>query len=212
MLESLEARFSSFDRSVTLLEGKKQELTRQLTELSNRVAYLQDDIQVLERVNIIFDKMLGDLVKVSLDRLQSLLTAGLRSIFEDQKLSVRAELTTEKKQPCLNFYLLDETHGVEAPIKGNFGGGPIAVADLLLRVLVILKLNLARVLFLDEALSQVSIKYLSNAGDFIRKLCAKLGMTVLLVTHADFGKSADRVYRAECRGGELRLIQEGATG
>lgn len=206
--EDLEKRVGSHLRSVHLLEGKLQELERQRDDFGMEIESLGADIHILEHTVVLFDKMLQDLVGESLDKIKKLTTTGLRLIFNDQTLSFSAELGMDRKQPSLAFYLEDETTGIKAPIRGNFGGGPVAVADMLLRVICILKLNLNRVMLLDEALSQVSSLYLPNAGEFLQKLCTKLQMTILLVTHSDFRGSAHKVYRATLKGGALQLKLE----
>jgi len=152
--------------------------------------------------------MLQDLVGESLGRIRELVTTGLKVIFSDQSLALSTEMGMDRKQPSLDFYLEDETNEVRAPIRGNFGGGPVAVTDLLLRVICILKLGLDRTLILDEALSQVSSRYLPNAGVFLQKLCKNLNMNVLLVTHGNFQGSADQIYRATYKDGALQLRLE----
>lgn len=199
MIETLEKRYLEHTRQVVLLEGKRDELERQITVCGDEISTLINNIQVLELTVVLFDKMLQELVGESLDKIQKLTTTGLKLIFNDQSLALSAELGMDRKQPSLTFFLEDEVNEIRAPIRGNFGGGPIAVADLLLRVICILKMGLNKTMILDESLSQVSSIYLANAGDFLQKLCAKLGMTIILVTHSDFRGSADRIYRASRR-------------
>jgi ABC-type thiamine transport system ATPase subunit len=79
----------------------------------------------------------------------------------------------------------------------SFGGGVSAVQSLLLRILVILKKDLARYIILDESLASLSEEYVENAAIFLKKMCKDLDMNVLLVTHnKSFLDLADNAYEA----------------
>lgn len=208
----VEGRVASLSNEAARLEGRHEAYNRLCSRLVAEVESLKSDAEVLEMVVRLFERMLRELVGESLEHVEKLVTAGLRAVFEDKTLSFKTEMDLDRKVPVLKFYIKDEELGVEAPPRGNFGGGCVALADFLLRVICILKLGLPRVMFQDETLSQVSAQYLPAAGEFIRKLCAKLGMDVVLVTHSDFQGSADTVYKATMRRGSLHLSCERFNG
>jgi ABC-type lipoprotein export system ATPase subunit len=63
-------------------------------------------------------------------------------------------------------------------------------------VLSVLRLKLWRMLVLDEALGAVSDEYVDQTGQFLRSLCEKLNLDLLLVTHKPpFLDHANRSYR-----------------
>ena len=57
-------------------------------------------------------------------------------------------------------------------------------------------MDIAKVLFLDEALSNISTQYLDNFFAFVKELTNKIGLTVILITHdTRFLEYADRIYK-----------------
>lgn len=63
------------------------------------------------------------------------------------------------------------------------GGGIITVISFVFLVYLIVKLNLRRIIFLDEAFTQVSDSYFGAFIGFVNSLCDDLGFDLLLVSH-----------------------------
>lgn len=63
------------------------------------------------------------------------------------------------------------------------GGGIITVISFVFLVYLIVKLNKRRVIFLDEAFTQVSDAYFGAFIGFVNSLCDDLGFDLLLVSH-----------------------------
>lgn len=63
------------------------------------------------------------------------------------------------------------------------GGGIITVISFVFLVYLIVKLNRRRVIFLDEAFTQVSDAYFGAFIGFVNSLCDDLGFDLLLVSH-----------------------------
>jgi hypothetical protein len=63
------------------------------------------------------------------------------------------------------------------------GGGIITVISFVFLVYLIVKLNKRRVIYLDEAFTQVSDAYFGKFIEFINRLCQDLGFDLLLVSH-----------------------------
>lgn len=63
------------------------------------------------------------------------------------------------------------------------GGGIITVISFVFLVYLIVKLNKRRVIFLDEAFTQVSDSYFGAFIGFVNSLCDDLGFDLLLVSH-----------------------------
>jgi ABC-type lipoprotein export system ATPase subunit len=61
-----------------------------------------------------------------------------------------------------------------------------------------LKMNLARVILLDESFKAIDCDYIHNTSKLVSELAAKLGLDVLLVTHEpEFKNYAKRVYKVK---------------
>lgn len=118
-----------------------------------------------------------------------------RTVFEDQDLQFSTDVEKFRGRTSVKFRLT--CAGVEAPIMDAYGGGVLAVAAVLLRVVVVMVLGLRRVLLLDESLSMVAKEYVPGTSRLLRKLASELGFAVLVVTHQDLlAEHADAHYRA----------------
>ena len=74
-----------------------------------------------------------------------------------------------------------------------------AIVGFILRVVVmLLRKDVARILFLDETFAHVSAEYLPALGEFLREVVDKSGIQIVMVTHQDeFVEYADKVIRFE---------------
>lgn len=159
----------------------------------------ESDIEILIKVNQVLRKLLEDLAQENLSPMDKIVTEGLRRVFFDQEdIVFKSELVDTAKQLQIKFKT--EQGDVSGKSLDNFGASVTVVESLLLRILVLLKMKLAPVLLLDEAMAQVSDQYVEPLGRLIKKLCKDLGLTVLLVTHKKgFQDTADIVYQADVR-------------
>lgn len=121
----------------------------------------------------------------------ALATLALQETFYDQDLVLQVEHTNLRGKPAVLLKLKDNQSGVVGDPLDSFGGGPASLLGLVLQVITILKNpKLARVLFLDEPLSQISERYRESAGKLLAKLCQPvsesggLGFKMLVVTHS----------------------------
>lgn len=185
-----------------LLDAANQGLGRVLaqeqavTDAREAVAMVAADVELLTLVSSALQQLLRLVSAESLEAVEQLETYGLRTIFHDQPLRFRVETETKHGIQWMTPKLI---HGeVEAPILDAFGGGPASVAAFLLRVLVCRRLGLAPVILLDEPFSMVSAEYVSGVGKFLRELCDKLGLTIVMVAHErGFVEFAHHAYEAK---------------
>lgn len=175
------------DQVVVDLLARRQEV--------ERLAEQQDVLtKVLELYRILMDKMVFGQVQA----LESVVSEGLKSIFADQDLSFKLELSHKYNKVCAEPYVC------QGDIKGHpldsFGGGPASIISLILRVLILLRLKRYRMLFLDETLAAVAEQYVEATGIFLRKLSESSGLPILLVTHTHaFLEHATVGYQGDSR-------------
>lgn len=162
------------DQIVDDLNIRHQEVTR----LSVQVEKLSKTGELLR---VLLDKLVLDQVRV----LEKVVTEGLQVIFFDQHLTFEAEVSQKYNKIAIDFFLRqgDDTTVVRGHPLESFGGGPSSVASLVLRLLSLVRLKRAPILFLDETLAAVSDDYIDAAGLFMQKLAASTGIDILLVTH-----------------------------
>lgn len=135
------------------------------------------------------------------DRVESLVTRGLRAVFGRADLEFFFEPRVHGGivgiVPALRSKFGDRT--IEVGIVEGHGGGIADVISFLLRVVV---LSLARpkltpFLVLDEPFRHVSLEYLRGCAQLLKELNRSAGIQFFLVTHKpDLLDAADVVYRS----------------
>lgn len=161
------------------LDHDLSDVEKELKALSLRQELL---LKVVELYRVLMDQMVLSQVKV----IESVVTEGLRTIFFDQDLRFKVELTSRANKVSADLYICQgdpENGGLKGDPLESFGGGPASIASLILRVLTILRLGRKKALFLDETLVAVSGDYVETTGQFLKELSEKTDLPILMVTH-----------------------------
>lgn len=186
---------ASLQRRVDRIEGFVTALRSQESGLVTEIDALKSDIDILTKSSAVLKHLLDVMVKDEMQRMASLVTYGLRTIFEDQDLSFVPVIA--KKNDKMHVDLRTRNGAVESGF-GSYGGSVAVVESLLLRVLCILKMKFGRLMLLDETFAAVGEEYIHNTGKLVAELSKKMGLDVLLVTHQkEFQDTADHVYRVK---------------
>jgi ABC-type iron transport system FetAB ATPase subunit len=154
----------------------------------------------LTKVGELFRALMDQLVTKQVRVIEGVVTEGLSTIFHDLDLGFEADLGTKYNKVSVDFLFRQGQKDDPLAIRGKpldaFGGGPSAVADLILRMLAVLRLKKKPLLLLDETLASVSDEYVNATGHFLQQLAKSMGLDVLLVTHKHtFLDHADKSYR-----------------
>ena len=174
--------------------------------LGTQIEDLASELAVLDRVSDLFKHLIEKHVDEYADSFSQIVTEGLQTIYHDQDVSFG--IRVEQKRGKIYASFVTKQAGREGEPLKSFGGGVAAIESLLLRLLVLLKADLARYLFLDESLAALSVEYVEGCGEFLRELCDRLGVNVLLVTHNDgVLEHATRAYKGTM-GADQRLRLE----
>jgi DNA repair exonuclease SbcCD ATPase subunit len=201
MVSSIQELFDNVSTLYKEAKIRKQIQTKIVDNLCLEVSGLEAEELILEKTKAVFKHLIDSLVLEGAKKVENLLTYGLATVFEDQKLAVKVDLSEKRGLMQMEISLKDLSTGVEAPILGSFGGGPVAVVSFLLRVLSLLNLKLHKLLILDEAFSFVSENYVPQLAKLVSALCQKSNLDVLLVTHQRaFLEYADRAYQVAANG------------
>lgn len=135
------------------------------------------------------------------DRVEELVTKGLRAVFERTDLRFSFKLSTRSDrfgvEPVLISGFGDEE--LEVEIADGHGGGVADIVAFLLRVVVLClaRPKLSRVMILDETFKHVSPEYLRGVAVLLKELSESAGMQFVLVTHKpELLDAADVIYRA----------------
>ncbi len=110
----------------------------------------------------------------SIKECEELANAAIRSIFN-------FDYTVEYDMESNRFVLNKGEYSTD--LSEAEGGGIITVISFVFLVYLIVKLNRRRIIYMDEAFTQVSDSYFGAFIGFVNELCGDLGFDLLLVSH-----------------------------
>lgn len=185
----------ALQRQTDQIDGFYQALRKQEETLLKTIESLKTDIERDSKASAVLKHLLDLMVKNEITRMASLITYGLKSIFDDQDLTFLPD--KKEKAGKIHIELKTINGGIEGDFK-SFGGSVAVIESFLLRILCVLKKDLARLMLLDETFAPVGEEYIANTANLISELSKKIGIDILLVTHQkEFKHNADRVYRVK---------------
>lgn len=198
-LNDLAERVRRVSSTRTRLVTLRDQVVSELDVKRREIADLEAKQERLLKVGELFRALMDRLVVDQLRAVESIVTEGLQVIFPDQNLRFEAEISTKYNKVSIEFFIVQQ--GDRYEIRDNpldaFGGGPSSVASLILRVLTLLRLRRAPLLFLDETLGAVSPEYIEGAAQFLNKLADRSALDVLLVTQQrSYAMYARRAYQS----------------
>lgn len=184
---------------------RHEELKKELETLAVEVDLTGKTEELLQSIS---SKVMGRSVKT----IDDLVTSGLRLVFDDLNLTFKAEVEKFRGKTAVKFNLAE--NGREAPLTTSYGGGPLALIGVLLRIATILILDKRRILILDETLAHLSRQYVPRASSLLRNICDELDFTILMVSHEpEFARHADRHIEAKSSkaGTVFQLVSDTGT-
>ena len=187
--------------TITELQRKSDQIDGFIMAIKNRESEIKKEIGVLKidvdldtKASTVLKHLLDHMVKDEIEKMAGLITYGLKTIFDDQNLTFVPVVT--KKNEKMHIELKTKRDDIEGGMD-SFGGSVMVIESFLLRILCILKMNLAKIMLLDETFAPVGEEYISNTSKMVSEISKKLGIDILLVTHQKgFMDNADHVYRA----------------
>lgn len=194
---------ASLVRETDKLVGQYEAREAYRAQRAAEVAALEQEVGLLGLTEAALIALLQQTSSANLQAIEALVTSGLQAIFEDLALTFHFDVDQTRGQQSLTPTIA--SHGiVEGPLLDSHGGGPAQVVALLLRLLTVHRLGLFPLVVLDESLNMVSDQYIDATTLFLQGLCARLGLTLLVVTHKRrFAEGATRAY-------EIRTGTDGA--
>jgi DNA repair exonuclease SbcCD ATPase subunit len=178
------------------LEGVYQSLKSQENILIKEIENIKNELDIYTKVSTVIKHLLDTLVVDEINKIAGLVTYGLKAVFDDQDLSFKPVIIKKNDRIYIEFKTVHNGHDLDF---GFYGGSVAVLESFLLRIICILKMNLAKLIMLDEGLVAIGTsEYVHNASKLINELADRIGLDVLLVTHQpEFKKYANKIYRVE---------------
>jgi len=179
--------FTKLSEDVLIIDSKIRSLKKSEEDLRNRIAWLEQEELTLTTVGSVYQKMIDNCLTENKEMLKNIMMEAMLSIFSDQDIDIDVELGLDRKKVSMELLTLTKNKDGRL-IRGNanesFGGSISTIQSLILRILVTLKRGLKKVIFIDEGLSALEDEYASRTGAFLKVLCKRLGIDILIVTHS----------------------------
>ena len=192
---SLENRVTNLYIQYNSIKTSLENNQSSIRTLNNQIQDYISNRDLLENSKPYIDDLIDKFSETALKRLEDLLSLGLARIFQDRDYSVEIRVSEKRSAKCAELYLIDDGHAFLMR-DSCVAGGILVVVGFLIQVFYVANLDLAKILFLDEALSNISTQYLPNFFSFVKELSVQIGLTVVLITHdTRFLEYADRIYK-----------------
>ena len=179
--------------------GRRDGLRERLAKSQAEVKRLEAEEELADLAAGLIRTLIDNEVSAGVKAVEELLTEGLQVVFDDQDLSVRADVDVQRGKVSVEFVTIQKQADgtvTEGLSREAFGGAVTTVQSVLLRLIVTVRRGLRPVAFLDETLPAFDSNYVHNMGTFLRTLCDRLGVDILLVSHNPaMVEAADNAYR-----------------
>lgn len=196
---------SRLDRVLGVRDGIKA----RFRDTEAEILRLEQEEQVLDMVAGLFRTLIDTEVTEGVKAVEMLLTEGLQAVFDDQDISVRADVNIQRGKVSVDFITVQRHPNgtvTEGLSRDAFGGAVTTVQSVLLRIMVVVRRGLRPLLLLDESLPAFDQNYVHNMGRFIQLLCKRMQVDILLVTHNPaLVEAANIGYEIQKKGGAAQF-------
>jgi len=194
-----------------MARGLRASLQKRQTKISEEILTLEDEEEECTLTSELFRNLIDKEVTEGVQAVESLLTEGLQTVFDDQDLRVQAKVDTQRGKVSVDLFTV-QTHPngrtTTGLSKDTFGGSVTTVQSVLLRIIVALRRDLRRLFLMDETMPAFDGNYVTNMGNFLRLLCERLHLDILLVTHdPGLADTATRAYLIALRDGAASFVK-----
>ena len=205
---TLSERYRALSAQSSSLSGVKNSLEKSLADgIVNKANLLKSkdtkessrtlQWKGIETVKQIIDKMSQE----HINSVKEIVTFALQTIFDDKKYSLEIVVKDSRGSKSVDLFLNEELSNgsfIVSEFEDGIGGGIKSVVGLTLQIFYIMYYDLERILFMDEALSNISSHYIPQTMEFLNQMSVQRGFKFVLVTHdqriIEYGKT---VYLVE---------------
>jgi len=159
---------------------------------------MNDKVLCYRKASAVFQALSDEETKHFHADMKTLVTAGLQAVFEEE-MTFEIDFKVERNVISTKFLVGSNVGGTycKFDILSAKGGGVADVVSFLLQFLMVYYLSDRRKLIIaDEPFKNLSRSYKRRFAEFVKMICDKAGMQIIMVTHdEEYVDVADRVYR-----------------
>ncbi len=196
-------------------KGKREQLAEEGKRLEELLQKAIDNIDILEKVRMLLQKVSEYARKQSRAQIELLVTNCLQYIF-DTNLEFRIEINEVRGRAEAEFYVLSNfgDNVIKTRPQESRGGGVIDVISLAIRIAMLEcnSLDIKGPVILDEPAKHVSDDYITQVAEFLKQVTSMFERQVIMVTHnRHLSEIADKWYRVELFDGISKITAEGVN-
>ncbi|MBZ6078587.1 AAA family ATPase [Microvirga puerhi] len=185
------------------LEGRRDALKIRLDELTRDIELAKGRLAVKDEVEAFIDAVHGSASRRNLAAFETLLTALVQEVLPGEK-PVALDLSTERGLAALDICVRRPDGTLEDVLEDN-GGALTNVIGMALRLIAVVKADVARFLALDEADCWIAPERVASFYRVLEDGAARLGVQCLAVSHHDLSQFSGQFHIA-------RVVGEPRTG
>lgn len=198
MIVELTRLLAAKKAAYTRCELRASELKRQRDKLVEKAEFSQKSVVVHRKASIFFQSLSDDESSKFQAKLETLVTAGLQVVFQEP-MKFCIDVGTERNTITVRFFVESLVNGYKAKldILSAKGGGVADVVAFLLQFLMVHYLpNRRPIIICDEPWKNLSADYKTRFASFVKMICKKAGVQVIIVTHdPEYIDVADKIYK-----------------
>ena len=183
--------------NLELLINQHEETIREKDKAALELKNLVSKESLYEKSVDLMKKIIEGMSQSQINHLESLINSALETIFFDRKYFVELQVTELRNTNNLKILLneiTDDGELLKTELESN-GYGVKCIIGFVLQVYYILYYHQYPIMFMDEAMTQLSKQYLPYFKSLINDLASKYGFIFVLVTHdRDIMDLSDRTY------------------
>ncbi|MCG7394821.1 AAA family ATPase [Microvirga sp. ACRRW] len=180
------------------LEGRRDAIALRLAELTREIELAKGRLAVKDEVEAFIEAVHGSANRRNLAAFETLLTALVQEVLPGEK-PVALELSTERGLASLDICVRRPDETLEDVLEDN-GGALTNVIGMALRLIAVVKADVARFLALDEADCWIAPDRVSSFYRVLEDGAARLGVQCFAVSHHDLSQFSDKFHIARIIG------------
>ncbi|MBA1156033.1 ATP-binding protein [Microvirga mediterraneensis] len=195
--------------SLARLEGRRDALRGRREELTREIELAKGRLAVKDEVEAFIEAVHGSASRRSLSAFETLLTALVQEVLPGEK-PVALDLSTERGLASLDICVRRADGTLEDVLEDN-GGALTNVISMALRLIAVVKADVARFLALDEADCWIAPDRVSSFYRVLEDGAARLGVQCLAVSHHDLSQFSGSFHIARIVGEPVSGVEVQST-
>lgn len=186
-------------------ESKRNLLQKQQNELKTDIEKINKEVDILEKVLILFQKTSKYAREQGKAQIENLTTKSLRYIF-DKNYQFEIDISEKRNISSAEFYVVEENENTIIKTKPEIskGGGIVDIVSLALRLSFLENTNpkVEGPLILDEPAKHVSQDYTFDIGDFLLQFSKQMNRQIIMITHnPHLASLSENIYKVNQENG-----------